>query len=336
VPRIQRTAVPLHCEIRDRQAPNPKLGFTLVELLVVITIIGILIALLLPAVQAAREAARRSQCLNNAKQLGLAMHLFHETDGHLPQGTNGCCWGTWMMYILPYVEMKNVYDQYKELNGTSSPLYCEGANIQYVTNQRLSMATCPSDEPGTYSTTVLTKHNYAANYGNTGLDNVTAAVNYTPRKTYDGVVYGGAPFLCRTQTTSGVITKNVVSFAEIVDGTSNTLMLAEVIQTNGPDTRGLTWWGDGAGFSAYMGPNTSQPDAFPAAAGGCDPTGNNPPCTLVSSDVPEMFFARSRHPGGVNVTMCDGSSRFVADAINITTWRNLSTIRGGEVISADF
>lgn len=91
-----------------------------------------------------------------------------------------------------------------------------------------------------------------------------------------------------------------------------------------------------AGFSAYMGPNTSQPDTFPPAAAPCDPTGNNPPCLLTDS-VPEMsFFSRSRHPGGVNIALCDGSARFVGDAINVTTWRALSTTHGGEVTADDY
>ena len=306
--------------------PKSPHGFTLVELLVVITIIGILIALLLPAVQAAREAARRAQCANNIKQLALAHHSFHEARGHLPEGASGCCWGTWMMRILPYTELNNSFDWYKNLGGTGLPSYSMGDNLEYVTSQRLSVATCPSDEPGKFGTTDLTKHNYAANYGNTGFDDVSGSDNYTARANYNGVVFAGAPFGCRI----------TFSFADIVDGTSNTLLLAEVVQTNGNDGRGLTWWGDAAGFSAYYGPNTSQPDTFPSSSAPCDPTGNNPPCVNSSANVPEMFFARSRHPGGVNAAMCDGSVRFVSDTIAITLWRSLSTTHGGEVISGEF
>src|SRR5512134_1942205 len=89
-------------------------GFTLVELLVVIAIIGILIALLLPAVQAARESARRTQCNNNLKQIALGMHNYADTyGGTFPVGEYSCCWGTWLVGLLPYVEQKTLYDQYK-------------------------------------------------------------------------------------------------------------------------------------------------------------------------------------------------------------------------------
>src|SRR5262245_23043547 len=87
-------------------------GFTLVELLVVIAIIGILVALLLPAIQAAREAARRSQCTNNLKQLGLAMMNYHDTNKRLPFGNYSCCWGTWQMSILAFIEEQQLGDLY--------------------------------------------------------------------------------------------------------------------------------------------------------------------------------------------------------------------------------
>src|ERR1700754_2125242 len=95
---------------RDRVRQN---GFTLVELLVVIAIIGVLVALLLPAIQAAREAARRSQCVNNLKQLGIAMQNYHDTNGELPKGTVSCCWGTWQMSILPFIEQAQLADRYQ-------------------------------------------------------------------------------------------------------------------------------------------------------------------------------------------------------------------------------
>ena len=91
---------------RDRKA------FTLIELLVVIAIIAVLIGLLLPAVQAAREAARRAQCVNNLKQVGLAMHNYHDTHGALPPGTRGCCEGTWQAFILPYLEQTALGNAY--------------------------------------------------------------------------------------------------------------------------------------------------------------------------------------------------------------------------------
>ena len=87
-------------------------GFTLVELLVVIAIIGILVALLLPAIQAAREAARRAQCVNNLKQIGIALQNYHDTHKELPAGNYSCCWGTWQMAILPFIEEQQLGDMY--------------------------------------------------------------------------------------------------------------------------------------------------------------------------------------------------------------------------------
>ena len=105
-----------------------KRGFTLVELLVVIAIIGILVALLLPAIQAARESARRSQCVNNLKQLGVAMQNFHDTNKQLPSGNFSCCWGTWQMTILPFIEEQQLGDLYQ--------FEPEGIDPVYLTNYR--------------------------------------------------------------------------------------------------------------------------------------------------------------------------------------------------------
>ena len=99
-----------------------KCAFTLVELLVVIAIIGVLVALLLPAVQSAREAARRTQCSNNLKQLGLGVTQYADTfRGAFPVGSYACCWGTWQVAMLPYIEQKPLYDQYKYFGPSKTP-----------------------------------------------------------------------------------------------------------------------------------------------------------------------------------------------------------------------
>ena len=96
-------------------------GFTLIELLVVIAIIAVLIALLLPAVQAAREAARRAQCVNNLKQIALAMHNYESSNGCFPPGEKGCCWGTWQVFILPFVEQSGLFNSWNSYGSNLNP-----------------------------------------------------------------------------------------------------------------------------------------------------------------------------------------------------------------------
>src|SRR5207249_6682430 len=130
-------------------------GFTLVELLVVIAIIGVLVALLLPAVQAARESARRAQCSNNLKQVGLAMTQYADTyKGTFPVGEYSCCWGTWLVGLLPYIEQKALYDQYKffgavqnqagnAISQTDATTRYGGSQNLPVTRTQIQAYTCP-------------------------------------------------------------------------------------------------------------------------------------------------------------------------------------------------
>lgn len=307
-------------------------GFTLVELLVVIAIIGILVALLLPAVQAAREAARRSGCINNIRQEALAMHNYDSAKKTLPPGLHECCWGTWLVAILPYLEETALRAGYVNLGGPRGSLwYYDGPNADVV-SKRITVATCPSDKissPFVYGA-AMTKHNYAVNYGNTGLQHTLYEI--VPEGGWDqvpvlnGVKYEGAPFESR----------KTIQLKRITDGTSKTLLISEVIQGENYDIRGLTWWGDAAGFSTYLAPNSSQPDVS-VFASYCDVTENDlRPCVQQTKKNPEMFAARSRHPGGVNVAMCDGSVRFINDSIDLSVWRALSTSHGGENVTDDY
>lgn len=321
---------------------NRRLGFTLVELLVVIAIIGILIALLLPAVQAAREAARRSQCTNNMKQVGLAMHNYHDGLRSLPVGAYSCCWGTWMVAILPYIEQQALHSLWYpggkcNVGIPPSGSYSGSLNRQ-VTTKRIATCTCPSDMPtahynGTYG--MITHHNYVVNMGNTGIDPIPA-YGGLPVQNYNGVIFGGAPFL-PTGTINVACDSKCFTFSDITDGLSNTLMLSETIQGQGPDVaprdlRGFAWWASGCHFETYLTPNTSQPDVT-ESQGYCNMTHNpDAPCVGATSSMPMTIAARSRHPGGVNAVMLDGSVRFVSSTINWNVWNPLGTTQGNEAV----
>ncbi|QDV12791.1 putative major pilin subunit [Rosistilla oblonga] len=304
-----------------------KSGFTLVELLVVIAIIGILVGLLLPAVQAAREAARRMQCSNNLKQIGLSMHNYHDTYQSFPAGNWGWGWGSWVVATLPYIEQDNLYQLYNQGNKfdipNSSGRYSSTVNRQ-VTEQRLSAHTCPSDLPNVYSN--MTLHNYGANFGNTGLD---SANGYKQLASLNGVQYNGAPFEIILQGEASKMKK----FRDIIDGTSNTFMFGEILQGQGTDLRGLTWWGLNNNFTTYLPPNTTLPDRMHSTSYFENKPVLKLPCALATTANPIMFAARSRHPGGVQVSRCDASVRFISETIDLNTYRAMSTTQGGEVIS---
>ena len=302
-------------------------GFTLVELLVVIAIIGVLIALLLPAVQAAREAARRAQCQNNLKQIGLAMHNHHDTTKTLPPGMGpyGCCWGTWPVLVMPYLEESNIGSLYQNWGGNddSGPRYGQAPNSTTVTNQRFAVFTCPSDIPNA-PFSGLTNHNYAVNFGNTGA---------AQQATLNGVTFGGAPFAVAKLTAQP---RKGTAMADLLDGTSKTLLVSEVIQGQDVDLRGFTWWGDAANFTAYLPPNSTLPDVIYSATYCKNNVKGNPPCIGTPTTTnPTMMASRSRHPGGVYSLMADGSIRYVPNQIDIAVWRAMSTTRGGETMTQE-
>ncbi len=299
-------------------------GFTLIELLVVIAIIAVLVALLLPAVQQAREAARRSQCKNNLKQIGLGMQSYEEVYLTFPVGSYSCCWGTWLVALLPYVDQQALADRYvynfkydtaPAPYGISDGRYSGVLNLPVTTN-RISAYTCPSDQENK-PILGITSHNYAVNHGNT---------SYSQQATLNGVTFGGAPFYTNGQNTPARTAK----IRDITDGTSNTICVAEVIQGQGSDLRGFSWWGDASQFTTYLMPNDPTPDRI-YTAGYCNNLpARNLPCAVSTTTDPTMFAARSRHVGGVQLVMCDGSAKFVSENVSLSIWRGLSTTQGGE------
>ena len=316
-----------------------RLGFTLIELLVVIAIIAILIALLVPAVQKVREAANRSQCQNNLKQIGLGLHNCHDTQKQFPIGWVNCCWGTWQTALLPFIEQDNLWKIYQNYGGSDSvntnfpapttvgppfPRYGDGkTNAPNVTRRRIAILTCPSDTPNAAisvgpitggGTGGITNHNYMANAGNTTKQQGTAA---------DGTLFRGAPFFN---------TPKRARIADILDGTSNTILVAEGLQGKSTDLRGFSWWGSAAVMTTYLAPNAQGVAGRDSTEQNCiDTPISGDPALPCANRIGGRFYnaARSRHSGGVQILLGDGSARFVSNSVNLSTWRNLGSTFDG-------
>ncbi len=162
--------------------------------------------------------------------------------------------------------------------------------------------------------------NYVVNYGNTALNAPEQTLLQVPESQWRDL-----------PRTPPFYKGNAQRFRDITDGTSKTLLASELIQGQRNDLRGLTYWDSGSGFVTYLRPNDSQPDMFWADNSWCDSNPPNPPCVPWSSQQMWMMGARSQHPGGVQVALCDGSTQFIADAIDINVWRALSTSKGAEI-----
>jgi prepilin-type N-terminal cleavage/methylation domain-containing protein/prepilin-type processing-associated H-X9-DG protein len=284
-------------------------GFTLVELLVVITIIGILIALLLPAVQAAREAARRTQCANNLKQWSLAMANYESTNSRFPFGTltSADWWSqrqTFVPSLWPYLEQANLYGGYNYNYGF---WHAENLKLEAV---QVPLYFCPSDRPGmsTADIYVRSRGNYLVNWGFCDF-----------WKSQTG--YRVGPFGQNRQS----------SVADIRDGLSNTMFMGEVVQAiqdSDYDLHG-DFFNDNSGaaqFMSYYTPNSGV-DELPY----CFSTTEPAPCHVNATTV--YVTARSKHPGGVTIAFGDGSIHFIADPIDSSAWRALSSMAGDEGIS---
>lgn len=307
-------------------------GFTLVELLVVIAIIGVLIALLLPAVQQAREAARRSSCQNNLKQLGLACHMYHDTYQYLPFGEAGTV--TWKLGVLPYLEQSNLSDQFDwKVSFKSTD---DTVNSNALRNIFVSAFNCPSNVKPKNGNNAYgynpRNHQYHSYVGINGAVNEAAPSNNADsgrcRKIYGWKCDNGA-----------FMYNEITGFHSITDGTSNTLLIGEV---SGRDLTvdnqdffyGLYggWAGSGSVETFY--------DSGDWGGGGIVTIQDAPNANCnhradfnCNTSYVTSVMINSEHPGGAQFAQVDGSVSFVTDTIDLISFRRMAMKSDGLVIS---
>jgi prepilin-type N-terminal cleavage/methylation domain-containing protein/prepilin-type processing-associated H-X9-DG protein len=326
-------------------------GFTLIELLVVIAIIGILMGLLLPAVQRVRESANRTTCVNNLKQIGLALHTYHDAFLHFPPGyidgnTNpdstpdndvGPGWG-WASFLLPYLEQQNLYNQ---IDFTQSVTV--GRNVA-LSQQSLKSFQCPTDNlqapvpvyDSTFTTPIATVAH--ANYvGCNGWEECFNGAGGNPPATGSGTdnlvgTYG--------QSGRGLFWRNSATrIADVTDGVSNTIIASERSSNHSPSTwtaavpggRCPAWMATQPFSDPYTpppGPPYDNADFGEALVlSHCNAT--HLPCADAPIWDPDTFY--SMHPGGANFLFGDGSVHFLSKNIDGKTYQYLATIAGGEI-----
>lgn len=305
-------------------------AFTLIELLVVIGIMTVLLALLLPTLRSAWKSARRTQCQQRLKQLGLAFLNYEGTHrvlppGHIqiwppqadsPSGGPPIQRTPWHSHILPQLGEEVVYGNCNFDLGLlgSSQAGIVANRTTHLT--RLNQLLCPADKPQLqrFTTTPFArqKGNYVVNWGNTTWWQIDLPNN----------PYRPAPFGTNSST----------RLSDILDGTSSTVLASELIMTGGRDFRGQPW-NDDAGTSHFYTttlPNSKSPDRI--LAPWCMSTGNPPSSNATGRDR-SFVAARSFHDGGVNVVLCNGSARFVRDTINLELWRALGSIKENDQVT---
>ena len=316
-------------------------AFTLVELLVVIAIIGILVGLLLPAVQAAREAARRMQCSNNMKQWGLGMLNHESAYKKFPLGSQNTRRRTYVVATWPYLEQSALYGQYD----LTKDFFVAPNGVPSTTDglvaKALSFYYCPSD-PNASGTNQIWRSdvNYRAR-----LNYVVSMARWPEGATVSDDQRQG---LFRSHNTTALPpTPGAYGFRDITDGSSNTLMMAEVLlpATDGAggsaanrDSRGDAMNNSGDGrwaFHTTLSPNSSSPDRNNECGANVSLPLQNLPCITATNLLTVAVAARSKHTGGTQALSADGSVRFVSQSVDLSIWRAMGTIAGGEVASID-
>ncbi len=305
-------------------SPKPRHGFTLVELLVVIAIIGILIGLLMPGVQAAREAARNMQCKNNLHQLGLALHMYHQTHRGLPGGGNR---HNWTMRILPNIEQSSLYNDCDFNYAWNHPVN------EDVINKKLAVMSCPSSRLSSSDWVHLSG-------GRTAGPSDYAPTTWVSR----GLVNAG---LIRPRISlEGMLSRSnseiKQKFSHVLDGLSNTVMLAEDTtrpqfwtgRKRGPDNLPSTGGNFGVTAGVVRGAAWADPvNSIPLHGFTLDGLQAPGPCAVNCTNNNEMFSLHMAD--GVNVVLADGAVRFLAATIDIDVVASLITVHGEEILNME-
>ncbi len=311
----------------NRSPRSPRGAFTLVELLVVIAIIGILVGLLLPAVQSAREAARRMSCGNNLKQIGLGLHTYHDTFRVFPYGwdTRGM---TWSGHILPQIEQANLYQTLIFQESGLGNWGADGSPNQAAVSTVIGTYRCPSMAlPEQMDFNGIAERVPGSYRGSAGTESSSddASTAAAGTKSLEHLIQDGIFYAC-----------SKTKFRDIIDGTSNTIMVGESYTDPnfGKDGQGMDYW--------YIGSPQTDPCRCDGGTGGTEFSEvvgttiakinaiRTAPTT--SGYMMELSFG-SYHIGGAHFSMGDGAVRFLSDSIDMQTYNALGSRNGGEVVS---